>query len=241
MTGFQALILGLVQGLTEFLPVSSTAHLVVAQNFFNLTEAPVEFDIILHLATALATVIVFWSTIKQINLQLIKFIVLATIPTGILGLFFRHWDKLIFGSLLFSAITLIINGLILLLPRFLTPKPKINLNQKNSILIGIAQGLAVLPGISRSGSTIVAGLLSGLKPAEAYNFSFIISLPAIVAAVLLSLKDVNNFLIDPSFIFGFIAAFFSGILALKILKRIVSRGNLTPFAVYCLILGMLLL
>ena len=241
MTPIQALVLGLVQGLTEFLPISSTAHLVVAQNLFGLTEPLVTFDIVIHLATALVTVIVLWPIIKKLSLQLIKLIVVATIPTLILGLWLNQWDELIFGSLLFTAVTLIINGFILLLPNWFKAKAK-TLNNQSAASIGIAQGLAVLPGISRSGSTIVTGLLFGLKPQDAYNFSFLISLPAILGAQVLHLNDIN--IVQGEFLnfgLGFAAALVSGGLALAWLRRLVSRGQLNGFAYYCLILGVILL
>lgn len=237
----QSLLLGLVQGLTEFLPISSTAHLVAAQNFLGLTEPPVAFDIVIHLATALVTIIVLWSAIKKLNWPMIRLIIVATIPTGILGLYFNRWNELIFGSLLFTAITLIINGLILLLPKLFKARNK-NLNNQSAATIGIAQGLAVLPGISRSGSTIVTGLLLGLKPKDAYDFSFLISLPAIAAAQLLQIDDLRLAGSDLSnYIVGFVAAGISGYFALLWLRRIVSRGQFTVFAIYCLIFGGLLL
>lgn len=241
MTPFQALALGLVQGLTEFLPISSTAHLVVAQNLFGLSQPPVSFDIVIHLGTALATIIVLWQLIKNLSLQLIKLIIIAMIPTGILGLYFNRWNELIFGSLIFTAVTLIINGFILLLPQFFKRRQS-NLNNQSAGLIGVAQGLAVLPGISRSGSTIVTGLLFGLKPEDAYNFSFLISLPAIAAAQVLQLGKVELIAGElTNYILGFTAAFISGYFALLWLRRLVSRGRLTGFAIYCLILGGLLL
>src|SRR3989344_2116977 len=241
MTPIQAVVLGLVQGRTEFLPISSTAHLVVVQNLFGLTEPPVTFDIVIHIATALVTVIVLWSVIKAIRFNQLKLIVLAMIPTGILGLWLNQWNELIFGSLIFTAVTLIINGFILLLPKFIKVKNKL-LNHQSAAVIGVAQGLAVLPGISRSGSTIVTGLLLGLKPEAAYNFSFLISLPAIVAAQVLQLKHLDLVEAELSnFGLGFAAAFISGYFALLWLRRLVSRGRLTGFAYYCLILGFLLL
>lgn len=241
MTLIQALLLGLLQGLTEFLPVSSTAHLVIAQNFLGLNQPPIVLDVVIHLATAMATVIVLWPVIKKINLRLIKFIFIALIPTGILGLWFKQWEELIFGSLIFSAVTLIINGFILLLPKLVKNKSK-DLNSKNSLLIGTAQGLAVLPGISRSGATIVAGLLTGIKPSDAYNFSFLISLPAIAAAMLLQLADLPaGQWFNPGLLVGFAAAFISGLFALKLLKKFVSQGKFSFFAYYCLALGLVLL
>jgi len=224
MTPIQALVLGLVQGLTEFLPISSTAHLVVAQNLFGLTEPPVTFDIVIHLATALVTVIVLWPIIKKLSLQLIKLIVVATIPTLILGLWLDQWDELIFGSLLFTAVTLIINGFILLLPNWFKAKAKTLNNQ------------------SAASITIVTGLLFGLKPEQAYNFSFLISLPAILGAQVLHFNDIN--IVQGEFLnfgLGFAAALVSGGLALAWLRRLVSRGQLNGFAYYCLILGVILL
>jgi undecaprenyl-diphosphatase len=241
MLPIQALVLGLVQGLTEFLPISSTAHLVVAQNLLRLSEPPVELDIVMHLATALATVIVLWPVIKAVRLDKLKLVVLAMIPTGILGLWLNRWDTLIFGSVLFTAITLIINGFMLLLPKFIKAKSG-GMNNSKALMIGTAQGLAVLPGISRSGATIVSGLLLGLKPADAYNFSFLISIPAILAAQVLNFNELS---FSPAELInyglGFIFAFISGYLALLWLKKIVSRGKLEGFAYYCLILGGLLL
>lgn len=237
MTPIQALMLGLVQGLTEFLPISSTAHLVVVQNLFGLTEPPVSFDVVIHLATALVTVIVLWSVIKSLKFNQLKLIVLAMIPTGILGLWLNQWNELIFGSIMFTAVTLLINGVILLLPKLIKAKNNV-LNNQSAISIGIAQGLAVLPGISRSGSTIITGMLLGIKPQDAYNFSFLISLPAIAAAQVLQLKHLNFVAGEfTNFGLGFIAAFISGYFALLWLRRLVSRGQLTGFAVYCLVLG----
>lgn len=242
MTLLQAIILGLIQGLTEFLPISSTAHLVLIQNLFKLTESSVIFDVALHLATALATIIVLWPEIKKINLPLIRFIFLASLPTVVLGLWLKQWDQLIFGSLLFSAVTLILNGFLLLLPKYFKTKSA-DLNNVKSFKIGIAQGIAILPGISRSGATIVVGLLQGLSPAAAYNFSFLISLPAILGAQLLSLKDLSfsSYVWSLNYSLGFLTAFLTGIAALWWLKKIVSRGNLTGFAYYCLIVGGLML
>lgn len=242
ITLLQAIILGLIQGLTEFLPISSTAHLVLAQNLFKLAEPPVLFDVILHLATALATVIILWPEIKAINLKLLKFILIASLPTVILGLWLKQWDQLIFGSLLFSAITLILNGGMLLLPRFFKAKLA-PLNNFKSFNIGVAQGIAILPGISRSGATIVAGLLQGISPADAYNFSFLISLPAILGAQLLVVKDLppSSLILNLNYGLGFLTAFIFGLLSLWWLKTLVRRGRLTGFAIYCLILGVLML
>jgi undecaprenyl-diphosphatase len=241
MTVAQSIFLGLLQGLTEFLPVSSTAHLVAAQSWLRLQTIPVEFDVIVHLATALATMLIFWPEIIKIKRRMIWFIVLAMIPTGVIGLWLNRWNELIFGSLIFSAVTLIINGLILLLPQLIKAR-KSNLNNQSALIIGLAQGVAVLPGISRSGATIVSGLLLGLKPADAYNFSFLISLPAILAAQGLQINKaaLTEAELMPG-LAGFITAFIAGWLALLWLRRIVSRGRFTGFAVYCLVLGVLLL
>lgn len=241
MTAAQALLLGLIQGLTEFLPISSTGHLVAAQSFLGISQPPVTFDIVIHLATALVTVLVLWPVIRKLSFRLIRLAAIASIPTGFLGLYFNRWNELIFGSLIFTAITLILNGLILLLPKFVKAKPA-NLNNQTAASIGVAQGLAVLPGISRSGSTIVTGLIFGLKPDEAYNFSFLISLPAIAAAQVLHLGQIRLITGElANYFLGFTAASISGYFALRLLRRLVSRGRLTGFAVYCLILGLSLL
>ena len=245
MTPIQGLILGLIQGLTEFLPVSSSGHLVIAQNLLKLTEPPVVFDVFVPLATALAVVIVIRETLKNINLDQIKLILIASIPAGVFGILLNQKIEELFGSLKLVGFSLIFTGLILFSTKkirqgyTLTPK----LNPKNSFLIGLAQALAIFPGISRSGSTITAGLHQGLTPKDAFNFSFLISLPAIAGAQLLQLNKLGSLSPKefPVLAIGFLTALLSGVFALKLLKRFVVCGKLHFFGYYCFTLGFTIL
>lgn len=244
MTVFEAIFLGLLQGLTEFLPVSSSGHLVIAQHFIGLTSPPVLFDILLHLATSLAVIVVLWSQLLQLNLKTIGFILLASLPAAIVGLILNSSIETIFSSLTLVAFALLINSLILFSAQyFFSNAQSTSLSAKNSLVIGLFQALAIIPGISRSGSTISAGILAKLKPQLVFNFSFLLSLPAILGAVLLQLKDLSFFQtqLGLPLLLGSITAFVSGLMSLKLLKKFVSQGRFSFFAYYCLALGLILL
>jgi len=244
MTVFAAVFLGLLQGLTEFLPVSSSGHLVIAQHFIGLTSPPVLFDILLHLATALAVIVVLWSQLLQLNLKTIGFILLASLPAALVGLILNSSIETIFSSLTLVAFALLINSLILFSAQyFFKNAQSTSLSVKNCLVIGLFQALAIIPGISRAGSTISAGILAKLKPQLVFNFSFLLALPAIFGAVLLQLKDLKFFQtqLGLPLLLGFITAFVSGLMSLKLLKKFVSQGRFSFFAYYCLALGLILL
>lgn len=244
MTLLQGLLLGLLQGLTEFLPVSSSGHLVIAQNLFNLTESPVVFNILLHSATASAIVIVMWSSLKNLKLDLLKLLFLASLPAGVIGLLLNDKIENIFNSLPLVGLSLLLTATLLFISsKFLNQSQSAKLNPKNSLVIGFFQSLAIIPGISRSGSTIVAGLSQKLSPIQAFNFSFLLSLPAIAGAQLLHLKNLKAISSEqlPVFIVGFVSAFISGYFALKFLKQLVINGKLHYFGFYCLVLGLSIL
>lgn len=244
MTLIQALILGLLQGLTEFLPVSSSGHLVIAQHFFNLLTPPVLFDVLLHLATALAIIIVLWRQLLSLNKKTFGFILLASLPAGIIGVLLNSSIEALFSSVKLVAVALLVTALLLFLTRYFFSQAKsTRLTWKNTLLIGLFQALAIIPGISRSGSTISAGIFAKLKPELIFNFSFLLALPAIFGAALLQLKDLNfaGSLLDLPLLIGFITAFISGLFALKLLKKFVSQGKFSFFAYYCLALGLTLL
>jgi len=244
MTLIQALILGLLQGLTEFLPVSSSGHLVIAQHFFGFLTPPVFFDILLHLATALAIIIVLWRPLLSLDKKTFGFILLASLPAGIIGILLNSSITALFSSVKLVAVALLITGLLLFLTRYFFSQAKnTRLTWKNTLFIGLFQAIAIIPGISRSGSTISAGIFAKLRPELIFNFSFLLALPAIFGAAFLQLKDSNfsSSLLGLPLAIGFFAAFFSGLFALKILKKFVSRGQFSFFAYYCLVLGFLLL
>jgi len=240
MTIIQAIALGLVQGLTEFLPISSSGHLVIGQHLLGLTKPEVTFDILVHLATALAIIAVFLPVLFKLKFKTIYFILLASLPAAIVGLSLNQHIETIFSSLPLVSLSLIITAFLLFISKkFTYSAPRTQLTCKDSVFIGLFQALAIIPGISRSGSTIVAGLFRHLSPKSSYNFSFLIALPAILGAQLLNFNKLNQIPTQaiPAYVFGFLTAFISGVFSLKILKNIIQKGQLHYFAYYCLALA----
>jgi undecaprenyl-diphosphatase len=261
-----AIALGIIQGLTEFLPVSSSGHLVLLQNVFGMTEPELLLDIWLHVGTLTAVVVVFFKEIVSILNMLINFprlyrkhkglaamfkenqdvrlaglIIFGSIPTGILGLVFHEMAEQIFSSVQIVGIMLLITGTFLWLTRWASTHGR-TLNRmkiSDSLFVGLAQGLAILPGISRSGATISAALFLGIDRELAGRFSFLLCIPAIAGAMILSLNSpVANSTIPADGIFaGTVAAGLTGFVALKILLKLVRKGHLYYFSPYCWVLG----
>ena len=258
---YQGIWLGILQGITEFLPVSSSGHLVLGQHFFHLTEPMLSFDISVHLGTLAAIVIVFFKDLKEIAISILKpatkksdtklllLIITGCIPTAVLGCVIKIWESFIFSSILLVGCMLIITGTILWLTRKKqTPQnyqdksiAMSNFTFKSAFFIGICQGIAVIPGISRSGATISAGIFLGLDRKIAAKFSFLLSIPAIIGAELLqlskSMSHVPPVIITKAFIFGTLASFITGYIALIFLLKIVNKGKLYLFAPYCWVAG----
>ncbi len=256
---YQGVVLGILQGLTEFLPVSSSGHLVMGQHFFNMTEPMLAFDISVHLGTLAAVIIIFYRDIKNMaasifnrvekknDFRLFLLILAGSIPTAVLGLGLKKIEHLIFSSVLLVGCMLILTGIVLWLtkrvPNMETDQDQgraiSNISFKSAVIIGTCQGVAVIPGISRSGSTIAAGLFAGLDRKTAGRFSFLLSIPAIMGAELLhlagSLHDPIS--INSATLFGTLAAFITGYAALLLLLRIVNKGKLHIFAPYCWLAG----
>lgn len=263
---YQGLVLGVLQGLTEFLPVSSSGHLVLGQNFFGISEPALSFDVSVHIGTLVAVLVVFFEQIKAIFVSLgrlirsagsmdkikqavqedgdVRFaalIIVGSIPTAIIGLILRNYVDLLFSSLVIVGSMLLVTGTFLWFTR-LTPsggKKVEEIGFGTALFIGVCQGLAVIPGISRSGATIAAGLFSGVERETAARYSFLLSMPAIVGAELLMLKDSFATGIGINFItlLSTLVAFIVGTLALVVLMRIVKKGRLHLFAPYCWALG----
>ncbi|MEM2367907.1 MAG: undecaprenyl-diphosphate phosphatase [Candidatus Bathyarchaeia archaeon] len=252
----KALILGIIQGLTEWLPISSTGHLKLAERALSLT-VPVLFDVILHFGT-LAVVVAFFrsdiqkilSAIKRLDFKsdygkFIPLIIVGTIPTIIIGLAFHMFLENIFGEILLIASAFLICGVVLCLARI--GKERVDeIGFSQVLLIGVAQGIAVVPGLSRSGLTITAALLLGIKREKAFKFSFLLSIPAIIGALTLTLYEQFNVLAASSFGFaetavGVIVAMVVGYLALKLLWKTIIEGKFHFFAFYCWALGISLL
>jgi len=246
---FQALILGIVQGITEWLPVSSSGHLVLAQQLFGLGES-VAFDALLHIATVLVIIIVFWKDILAIlkslfawrwddNTKLLIFIIIATIPTALIGYFFQDWLKALFNNMLLLGVFFIINALILFLTRFAKPNYK-SLKWWQSFIIGIAQGASIIPSISRSGATVSTGIFFGLDRKTLIKFSFLMAVPAIIGAFILEFKGLS--LENPlALAIGSLSALIVGYFALKFVIKTIEQGRWHYFAYYCLILGIAIL
>ena len=262
---YQGILLGILQGVTEFLPVSSSGHLVLGQHFFNLTEPMLGFDISVHIGTLAAIVIVFFKDIKEIGISIFnasssksdrKFfllIITGCVPTAVLGFIIKIWEHAVFSSVLLVGSMLIVTGTFLWLTRNkqnLKEKQNINKNldknqemsnfsYKSAFFIGVCQGIAVIPGISRSGATISAGLFLGLDRKMAAKFSFLLSIPAIIGAELLQLTGGlgQPLMITKATIFGTLASFITGYIALILLLKIVNKGKLYLFAPYCWIAG----
>ena len=256
MEWFEALILGLIQGLTEYLPVSSSGHLAIGSALFDIKgEDNLAFTIVVHVATVFSTLVILWKEIDWIFRGLFKFemnaetryvinILISMIPIGIVGVFFKDYVEAIFGSgLLIVGCCLLVTALLLTFSYYAKPRPKENISMKDAFIIGLAQACAVLPGLSRSGSTIATGLLLGDNKAKLAQFSFLMVIPPILGEALLDgMKMMKGEAVAGdmpalSLIVGFIAAFVSGCLACKWMINIVKKGKLIYFAIYCAIAG----
>jgi undecaprenyl-diphosphatase len=256
MNIIEVLILAIIQGITEWLPISSSGHLALAQQYFGL-NVPVLFDIILHLGTLFVVLIVFWKDVKkilravaQLNFKseedkLALYIIVGSIPTAIIGFLFEDTFKSFFSNLLAIGLALIINGSILYLSKLPKNKNRL-LNYLDSLLIGTAQGIALIPGISRSGATISTGLLRRVKREKVFQYSFLIFIPAVIGATLAEgIKEWHNLAatnIDfASIVLGLIVTMVVGYIFLKLLRKIIVKERFHVFAYYCWALGLLII
>ena len=256
MEWFEALILGLIQGLTEYLPVSSSGHLAIGSALFDIKgEDNLAFTIVVHVATVFSTLVILWKEIDWIFRGLFKFemnaetryvinILISMIPIGIVGVFFKDYVEAIFGSgLLIVGCCLLVTALLLTFSYYAKPRLKENISMKDAFIIGLAQACAVLPGLSRSGSTIATGLLLGDNKAKLAQFSFLMVItPILGEALLYGMKMIKGEAVAGdipalSLAVGFMAAFVSGCLACKWMINIVKKGKLIYFAIYCAIAG----
>ena len=251
-----AIILGIIQGLTEFLPVSSSGHLEIFKVLLGENKMPSEsllMTVILHFATACSTIVIFKDDIKELILGLINFekndsfwfsvkILISMIPAALIGFFLEAEIELLFsGDLMIVGYMLILTGFLLFMADKAKPSEK-RINIKSSIIIGISQAIAIIPGISRSGATISTAVLLGIDKENAAKFSFLMVVPLIFGKVLKDLTRsevlVNNNEILP-LIFGFIFAFITGILACKWMIKLVKNSKLKYFSIYCFLVGTL--
>ena len=264
MNTIEAILMGLLQGLTEYLPVSSSGHLAIAGALFGVDgESNLMFTIAVHVATVLSTLVILWHEIVWIFKGLFRWdgtlnaeqryalaIVVSMIPVGIVGVFFKDYVEEIFGAgLLVVGCCLLVTAALLIFSYYARPRRKENISLKDAFIIGLAQAIAVLPGVSRSGSTIATGLLLGNKKESLAQFSFLMVIPPILGEALL---DVMKMMKEGTeavtagigtwpLVAGFIAAFISGCLACKWMIGIVRKGKLIYFGIYCAIVGVLLI
>lgn len=246
MTVLQAVFLGIFQGLTEFLPVSSSGHLVIGQKLLGISQPDVLYNIFVHIGTLLAIVAFFNKKMAAFYKKIhnLKLVFIGTLPIAVVGYFLNDSLELIFNSLLLVAFCLLFTAGLLLSTKWIKKSFKAiaQLKSKGSFVIGLWQAFALLPGISRSGATITAGLWQGLQRKEAFSFSFYLGAPAMMGALFLQIPDLlkNHYQITPALV-GFLVAGISGFLALKVLEKVVLKAGLTYFAFYCLLLSSILL
>lgn len=238
------IILGAIQGLTEFFPVSSSGHLVIAQHFLGIKEDAVFLITLLHIGTIMALLTFFskdiWKALK--TPEALWRIAIVTAVTGSMGLIFRKNFESLFDSTMLVAVFIIINGLILSLTRFfkkgIRPPGLID-----SAIMGVAQGFAITPGISRSGLTITTLLARGIEREQAFQFSFIASIPAIIGAFLIEAKNIDSSVsLNPVVVSaGLATSYLVGMASLLGLKKVIRSGKLHWFGYYCLLLGFIIL
>lgn len=254
MEFIQAIVLGLIQGLTEFLPVSSSGHLVLFQNLFGIEEATQAFSIILHVATLIAVFVYYWkdiwALIRNPFQRTTVLLIAGTIPTVIIALLFNDTFNAIFGKGKFIGFNFLFTGLVLLYAdsRHTGRKKIRNMSIFDALVIGTMQGVAILPAVSRSGMTISTCLARGMDRDNAARFSFLLSIPAILGAMTLTIKDMvtgevvlTEAMGVAPMVCGFIAAAVSGYLAIRFMVDVIKKGKLKWFAVYVFILGAVLI
>lgn len=267
MTWIQSLLLGILQGLTEFLPVSSSGHLTILSHIFGLSgEENLTMTVVLHIATVLSTLLILWKEVVWIFKDIFSKqswrsynglndgtryainILISMIPVAIVGFCFKDKVEAIFGSgLLIVGIMLLITAALLTFSYFARPRQKEQISGWHAFIIGIGQAIAVLPGLSRSGTTIATGMLLGDKKEKLAQFSFLMVIPPVLGEALLDVKDIAEVglctamsgISITALLVGFIAAFITGCLACKWMIHIVKKGKLIWFAIYCAIVGIL--
>ncbi len=266
MNNGDAVLLGVIQGLTEFLPVSSSAHLVFAQSLLPGFKQPgILFDVVLHMGTLSAVIFFLRKEICALATALIPGafcavppdddrlsavsaerktignIILATLITGIIGFSFKNEVERLFAFPAVAAFMLVVTGILLFLTGTVkkADRGEEKITTADSVIIGLAQGLAVIPGISRSGATISFGIFRGLKPEAAARFSFLLSIPAVLGAIILEARHISGLTLPDieAYVAGFAAAAITGFLSLKLLFLLIKKWKLAFFAYYCWLAG----
>ncbi|HQM03892.1 MAG TPA: undecaprenyl-diphosphate phosphatase [Candidatus Cloacimonas sp.] len=261
MSFLQAILMGIIQGLTEFIPVSSSGHLVLVQHFFGIGDSEnIVFELFMHLGTLLAVLVFFrktlWELIQSLfswgntvnreqhrkNRTLVYYLIISTLATGIIYLLFGNYEEAVFKMPMLVAVFLLVTGLIVFVSDYFNDKgiPASNIGFLRSVLIGIGQGIAIMPGISRSGTTIACSLATGMKRKDAAQYSFLLSIPAILAGNFSQYKEFAKLESQQllNYIAGFVCSFLAGYLVIAFLIRLIEVSRLKYFAFYCWIIGL---
>ncbi len=253
MSIIEAIVLGLVQGLTEFIPVSSSGHLIIAHELFGTTDSTLVFDVALHIGTLLALMIFFWKDIlglmknvfaKNTQGKLSRIIIVGTIPAGLIGYLFSDWIDDNLRKPITVVITMIIMGLLMLAVEKYSSKKRTvsSVTMQDGVKIGFAQALALIPGVSRSGATITAGMIQGLKRADSARLSFLMAIPITAGAIAGSLLGAEQGELSGQtniFAIGILMALVSGLFAIRFLLRFLSNNSLSVFAYYRIALAVI--
>ncbi|MEJ2085394.1 MAG: undecaprenyl-diphosphate phosphatase [Acidobacteriota bacterium] len=262
----QALVLGALQGATEYLPVSSSGHLVIAEHLFGLHEPTLFFNIVLHVGTLSAVFVYYRRDLMELvqetlagardliagrpaaavlsdrpAFRLALLILVGTIPTAAIGLLFTETFEALFGSVFWTGVMLTLTGTVLFLTRWAPEQSARRLGIVTALVIGVVQGLAIAPGISRSGTTIATALFFGVGREEAARFSFLLSIPSILGALLIESGGASNAVGAAALIVGFLVAAASGYFCLALLVQMVKKNRLSLFSYYCWALGLLVI
>ncbi len=270
MNWLQALLMGIFQGLTEYLPVSSSGHMAILGQLLNIKDSDqiMPFTIVVHVATVLSTLVVLWNEIVWLLIGACKRgknfmpsrhgisslndeqnyllnIIVSMIPIGIVGLLFKDFIEEQFSSLMVVGVCLLFTAILLSFSNFAKPREKEHISIVDALIIGVAQAIAVLPGLSRSGSTIGTGLILGDNKEKLAQFSFLMVIPPILGEALLNVKDMFEVGVEKAMagisplalVIGFLAAFLTGCVACKWMINLVKRGKMIYFAIYCAVLG----
>ncbi len=248
MTVIEAIFMGVLQGLTEFLPISSSGHLVIGQALLGIHIPGKAIEVVVHVGTLFSILVVFWNDwlqlVKTLRTQSSRnyflFILIGTIPAAVVGILFEDALNQLFENVFSVGFALLVTGGILLVTKWMSEGEKA-VSLRRAILIGMAQAMAIIPGISRSGATISTGLALGLKPEEAARFSFLLAVPAIGGAALLTglenVQDPTGSLSGIVLFSALVSSFLVGAFALRWLLKLISTGRLYWFSIYCFLLG----
>ena len=233
MTVFQAILLGFVQGMTEFLPVSSSGHLVIFQEIFGFGGTGVTFEVVAHAGTLVSVLVYFNKRLFTLGKEYFWPVVIATIPTAVIGFLLRDLFETFFSSLLVTGFGLVFTSMVLYGMRVFEVIQSSSISRDKALLIGFFQAIAIIPGVSRAGTTIAASTINGIAKEDAFNFSFLLSIPAILGAVVLQLSDTEvSSILTPQNIAGFVSAAIFGLFALVAVKKLLLTRQFYYFSFY---------